>query len=70
MIFDKSCTPNKTSRNAKLFYERKGKYFSCNPYITGSTLLYLIVSNMFFNIMHFMSQTTSTVSMDTTVKFS
>ena len=38
--------------------------------ITGSTLLLLIVSNMYFNIMHFRSITTFTMSMYIKIKFS
>ena len=64
-LIKKICPPNKTSWNSKLFYERKGKYFSCDRYITGSTLLKSIVSHIHFNPMHFMSKTTFTMSMDT-----
>ena len=38
MLFDKICTPNKTSRNSKLFYERKGKFYSCDRYENLSPL--------------------------------
>jgi len=38
MVFNKICTPNKTSRNFKLFYERKGKFYSCNRYENLSPL--------------------------------
>ena len=39
-------------------------------YITESTLLYLFVSNMYFNLIQFRSKTTFTMSMYTTTKFS
>ena len=77
MVFDNICTPNKTSRNSKLFYEGKGKLNfivatvkkSWAHWITGSTLLLFIVSNMFFNIMHFRSQPTFIMSMYTKSSF-
>ena len=31
-------TPNKTSRDSKLFYERKGKFYSCDHYENLSPL--------------------------------
>ena len=78
MVFDNICTPNKTSRNSKLFYEGKGKLNfivatvkkSWAHWITGSTLLLFIVSNMFFNITHFRSHTTLTMSLYTQILFS
>ena len=38
MLFDKICTPNKTSQNSKLFKERKGKFYSCDRYKNLSPL--------------------------------
>ena len=74
LVSDKICTPNKTSRNSKLFYERKGKFYSCDHYENFSPLNnrinFNIVSNMYFNLMHVMSKTTITISMDTLIKFS
>ena len=35
---NKVCPPNKTSRNSKLFYERKGKIYSCDRYENLSPL--------------------------------
>jgi len=74
LVFNKICPSNKTSRNSKLFYERIGKLYSRDRYenlnplnITGSTSLYLIVSNMYFNHMHFMSKTTFTMLMYTKI---
>ena len=58
-----------------IFYERKGKFYSCDRYQNLSplnnriNLVHLIVSNMFFNLLHFRSQTTFTMSMYTQIKF-
>jgi len=38
MVFNKICTPNKTARNSKLFYERKGKFYSFDRYENLSPL--------------------------------
>ena len=76
LVFNEICFANKTSLNSKLFlYKRKGKIGSCDLYENLSplnnriNLVLLIVSNMYFNLMHFRSKTTFT-SMDTNIKFS
>jgi len=47
MVCDKICTPEKTSRNSKLFYERKGKFYSCDRYENLSPLNSRINFNIF-----------------------
>ena len=61
------------SKQDFFFYERKGKFHSCDRYENLSPLnnrINFIVSNMYLNLMHFMSRTTLTMSMYTQIKFS
>jgi len=75
MLFDKVCTPNKTSRNSKLFYERKCKVYRCDHYETLSPLnnrinFTIVNCLMYFNLIHFRSKATFTISIYTKIKFS
>ena len=64
---------NKISWNAELFMKEKVNFIVATVMkiwadsITGSTLL---LFNMNFNLLHFTSKTTLTMSMDTKIKFS
>ena len=64
---------NKISWNAELFIKKKVNFIVATVMkiwadsITGSTLL---LFNMNFNLLHFTSKTTLTMSMDTKIKFS
>ena len=56
-----------------LFYERKGKFYSCDHYEYLSPLnnrINFIIVIVYFNLMYFRSKTIFTLSMDIKIKFS
>ena len=67
LVCSEICASNKTSRNSQHFNKRKGKFYSRHSYEKLSLLNNRIncsklklVSNMYFNLMHFRSKTTFT----------
>jgi len=69
-------TPNKTSRNSKLFYDRIGRFYSPNRYEHLNTLSnrinFIIVNclqHVLINLMQFRFKTTFTMSILCIKKF-